>query len=469
MSGTARPRVRLVDVLRDREVAGLTAGAVLSEWGDHVARVALALLLLRAYDSALLAGLVFAVGCAPGVLAALLGPLADRRPRRSVLLACDLARAGLVALLALGSVRDAPVLALLVLLLLAELFSAPFIAARDALLGDILPDPARYYAASGLLRVLRQVNQVLGLLLGGAVVALVGPETGLMVDAASFLLSGLLVLALVRRRPAALAHAAAGARGFAADLVAGARLIRADRRRRAVLAVGWGATVFLIAPEGVALAYGRAHHGGSLSGALLLASVPFGAAVGAALVARRPPADQIGLVVPLAAASATLLLPTAVDPPVPLAALLWALSGACQGFMVTLISTLVLLTPAQARGRVGGFAMAGFSAATACSLAVSGWLADHATPAFAVTVAGALGLGLLGLTSRTWPEAALRRAVLTAEARAAAAEPPAGRPVDVDDHTDAAGARVPAPGEVPPAAIALPEPRTAAVTSSEPV
>ncbi|MGN6332327.1 MAG: MFS transporter [Motilibacteraceae bacterium] len=469
MSGTAGRTVRLVDVLRHREVAGLVSGQVLSDWGDQIARVALAMLILREYDSALLAALVFAVSYAPGMLgAALLGPLADRLPRREVLVACDVARGLLLVVLALLSVRGAPVLLLLAVLLVAQLIEAPFTSARRALLADLLPDPARYYAAEGLMRVLHQADQAVGFVLGGAVVALVGAESGLLLDAVSFGVSAVLVLALVRRRPAAL-NSSPGLRGFVAELAEGGRLVRHDARRRALLLVGWGSTVFLAAPEGAGLAYARAHGGGALAGGLLLAALPLGAAIGAAVILRRPPAEQLGLVLPLAVTGATVLLGAAVDPPVAVAVVLWAVSGACQGFMLTLIATLVMITPAEARGRVNGLASAGFATAGAASFALAGWLSDRTTPAFAVTLAGVLGLAVLGLAARAWPEAALRRAVLSAEARVAAGEPPARGSFEGDADADTAGAGVPAPAAVRQAAIAIPEPRTAAVTSSEPV
>ncbi|HEU4674968.1 MAG TPA: MFS transporter [Motilibacteraceae bacterium] len=469
MSGTAGRKVRLVDVLRDREVAGLVCAQVLSDWGDQVGRVALAVLLLRAHDSALLAALVFAVAFVADVVgSALLGPLADRLPRRAVMVGCDLLRAFVLSLLALVALAETSAPALLVLLLVAELFTGPFEAARRALLGDVLPDPGRFYVVSGLVRTLWQADQVVGLLLGGAVVALTGPETALFLDAASFVLSALLALVLVRRRPAALQARTSGLRSYVAEMTEGVRLVRADVRRRSVLLVGWGSTVFLLAPEGAALAFAKAHGAGSQGGALLMAAVPFGAAIGAALVSRRSPEEQLALVLPLATAGAGLLLPMAVDPPVPLAAVLWALSGACQGYMVTLIATLMMVTPAAARGRVGGLASAGFAAASAGSFVLAGWVADRATPAFAVTLSGVLGLAVLAWVGRSWPEASLRRAVLAATA------PGAGEPDS--DEVPAAGATGltvmeddPGPGAVDsaPLTVTLPEPRPP-VTSREP-
>ena len=59
-----------------------------ASWGDHVARVALASLVLARTDSAFLAVLAFVVSFVPAVFgSALLGALADRLPRKVVMLA----------------------------------------------------------------------------------------------------------------------------------------------------------------------------------------------------------------------------------------------------------------------------------------------------------------------------------------------------------------------------------------------
>ena len=112
------------------------------------------------------------VGYVPAIFgAALLGPFADRVSRRTVMLVADMGRAVLIGLLALLAVPSTPVWLLFALLFLAELLSAPFEAARAAVLPDVLPDPRHYLRGAGLSRVLSQVDQVLGLALAGVVVA----------------------------------------------------------------------------------------------------------------------------------------------------------------------------------------------------------------------------------------------------------------------------------------------------------
>lgn len=396
-------------VLRNREFAGIVLAQITSEIGDHFARVGLAALVLADSGSVLLAALAFVAGYLPGTVgAALLSPLADRLPRRSVLLGCDALRAVLVGLLALSAVPGTPLWLLYLLLFAAELFTAPFDAARSALLPDVLGDPRLYLAGAGLARVLRQANQVLGLALAGGALLLVTPRVALALDALTFVLSFLLLAGAVRGRPAA---AGETRESFLRDLTAGARLVFADPARRALVALGWGSALFLVAPEAVALAYARAEGRSSGWGGLLMAAVPAGAALGAWLVSRWPHDRQLRSAVPLAAGACLPLVASWVEPPVGVALVLWFASGASQGFMVTVIATVNLVTPPAFRGRVNGLAAAGFSVASALAFVLAGWVADLLSPARAAALAGLAGLVLLAPLRIAWPSAALRRAV----------------------------------------------------------
>jgi MFS family permease len=96
---TARYR----DVFAVAEFRALWAAQVLSVGGDQLARVALTVLVYAHTGSALLAAVAYAASIAPQFLGGLLlSGLADRWPRRSVMIVCDLARAPLAALMALS-------------------------------------------------------------------------------------------------------------------------------------------------------------------------------------------------------------------------------------------------------------------------------------------------------------------------------------------------------------------------------
>jgi len=411
-SGIAATLPTYRQVLRNREFRGLLVAQVASELGDHVARVVLASLVLRRTESAFLAVLAFVVSFVPAVFgSALLGSLADRFPRKVVMLGCDLARAAVLVLLALLAVDSTPVWALLLLLLVAETFTAPFEAAHRSVLPDVLADPRECLVGAGLLRVINQLDQVVGIVAAGVVIVLVGERTGLLIDAGTFLVSFVVLAVSLRRRPASRRAAEGGTRRtLVGDFREGWRLVFDDSSLRALVVLAWGAAVFLIAPEAVALAYAREDGAGPAVGAALMASLPAGAALGALLVARLEPLRQVRSIVPLAVASCIPLLVTSLAPPWQAALPLWFVAGLSQGFMVPLMTTVNLISPTGLRGRVNGLAAAGFSTFTAVTFLLAGAVADLASPAVAVTVAAVLGLALVGAAHRGWPAGELRRA-----------------------------------------------------------
>lgn len=396
------------DVLRNSEFRGLVVAQVASEWGDNIARVALASLVLARTDSAFLAVLAFVVSFIPAVFgSALLGGLSDRLPRKVVLIGCDLARAVVVGVLALVAVDGTPVWVLLGLLLVAETFTAPFEAAHRAVVPDVLPDPRECLTGTGLMRILYQVDQVVGIVAAGVVIVLVGERAGLLLDVATFLVSATVLALTLRWRPASREGSVRST--LVGDFRAGWRLVFDNPSLRALVLLAWSAAVFLIAPEAVALAYARDDGAGPAVGAALMATLPAGAAVGSWLVGRMDPLRQVRSIIVLAVAACLPLLLTSLAPPWQVVMPLWFLSGVAQGFMVPLMTTVNLVTPPAMRGRVNGLAGAGFSTVTAATFLVSGAVADLATPAVAVTVAAVVALALVGVAHRGWPHAELRR------------------------------------------------------------
>ncbi|HYB46121.1 MAG TPA: MFS transporter, partial [Streptosporangiaceae bacterium] len=130
------PRPTFRDVFAVREFRVLWSSVVLSTAGDRLALVALTLLVFGRTGSPLLAAAVYAVGYLPWVIGGLfLAELADRRPRRTVMVLCDAARAVLVAAMVLPHM---PIGVLVALLFMATMFAPPFESARASITPDIL-------------------------------------------------------------------------------------------------------------------------------------------------------------------------------------------------------------------------------------------------------------------------------------------------------------------------------------------
>ena len=119
----------------------MVCAQVASEVGDQVARVAIALLVLARTGSAFGAALVLALTYIPAFFgSALLGPLADRRPRRTLMLGADAGRFVLLLILAALATTGCPLLLLFLLLLVAEFLTPVFENARTASVPTILGD-----------------------------------------------------------------------------------------------------------------------------------------------------------------------------------------------------------------------------------------------------------------------------------------------------------------------------------------
>lgn len=153
---------------------------IVSVVGDQLARVAITLLVFNQTRSALLAAVAFAASVVPSFVGGLaLSGLADRWPRRRVMIVCDLIRAALVGLMTIPSVS---VWFLVLLLFLVTTVSAPFSSARAALYPDILAGD-RYVLGTAVTQTTIQFAQVIGFASGGAAVAFLGVRPSLVADA----------------------------------------------------------------------------------------------------------------------------------------------------------------------------------------------------------------------------------------------------------------------------------------------
>ncbi|WHM40434.1 MFS transporter [Streptomyces sp. BPTC-684] len=171
---------------RDHDFGVFWAAQTLSVVGDSFALIALPLLVLHATGSVAQMGLLTgAAGAAAVVAGVFAGVVVDRLDRRKLLIACDLARLVLYALIPLVWAFGPQVWLLYVVLPLAEavgmLFSVTYVTVVRALVpGD------RITEANGRLNATAAAAGVVGPLLAGLVAAWVGPAAAVAVDAVSF-------------------------------------------------------------------------------------------------------------------------------------------------------------------------------------------------------------------------------------------------------------------------------------------
>ncbi len=373
-------------LFRNRDFAVLFVAGAQSQLGDQLARVALAILVFSRTGSGLATAATYALTFLPAVIGGLvLSGLADSRPRRGLMVICDLIRAALFALMAIPGI---PLPVLCVLLIAAVLAGSPYSAAEPAVVADLFTGP-RYQAAVGLRTATSQAMQLVGFAVGGVVVAITGADLALAIDALTFVVGAAAVGFGLSRFPVP----APGVR-MLRQMRVGARAIAHDPRLRLLLGFAW-LTAFWVIPEGLAAPFANGHGGGPTSVGLLLAANPTGNLIGTVVLTRWVrPASRSRLLGVLAVAAGLPLVACAGNPPIWLGVVLWGTCGVCSSYLVVLIAEFVAIVPSSTRGQAIGLASSSLLAAQGVGLLIGGAMTAWWGPAVAIAVAGAVGSGL---------------------------------------------------------------------------
>ncbi|MBB5078634.1 MFS transporter [Nonomuraea endophytica] len=196
----------MIELLKDSTYLRYWLAVVISFLGDAMTRVTLIFLAGRLTDSPVVISLVVLSQLLPsGVLGAFVGPLADRLPTRTLLIGADLARVPVV--LAMIPALDSMGL-LLALILLEGVGKAFFETARITAIPRVVGghDIA---SAVALFQSTNQTVNMIGPALGGLLVALGSVPVVLGLNAATFVVSALLLgsLGVLRHGPVARAAA----------------------------------------------------------------------------------------------------------------------------------------------------------------------------------------------------------------------------------------------------------------------
>ena len=372
--------------------------------GDSLALVALMLHVASTTGQALAVALLLLAGdFAPALLGPLTGTVADRLERRGVMVGCELLQGALVVAVALW-LPSLPLLLVLVGLraVAGQVFQPASRAAVPALVreGDLEP-------ANAAIGVATNGGETLGPLVAALLLPVLQVRGVLLIDAASFLVSALLLGFLPAM--AAGGQEAAGPRGsFLADAGTGLRYLRGQATVRAVV-LGYFAVVACTGIDDVALVFLATGTFGADATAvgLLLAAVGIGLLAGYALLARTGARVSMPalLLAGFAVSSAGNLL-TGLAWAVAAAFAVQAVRGLGIAALDVAATTLVQRTvPARLLGRVFGSLYGGIGVAAALAYLLGGLLLDRTTPRVAFVAAGTAGLLATGITAL-----ALRRA-----------------------------------------------------------
>ena len=304
--GIATP-LPIASLLATPRFAFLVAGQTISQLGDKLHHMAL-IALVGAGAPASAGGLALAqlsvVFTAPVILAGpLAGALVDRWDKRRTMIACDAARTVLVAAIPAAFAATGRLWPVYALAALAFLLGVFFNAAKMALIPELVPRPG-LLAANAALTGIGRVATVAGIVGGGLLIGLPAWRrlgwsdyaAGFYLDAASYLVSVVTLVAIARRRAATddAPAPSAGPRGERATLrgalrsvVATRHLVHGDPALRfafaslAVLAL-FASTVYVAMTWAVQSTFGRGPAGvgilgGTLAGGMVAGSLAVGA------------------------------------------------------------------------------------------------------------------------------------------------------------------------------------------------
>ena len=189
-AGTIRSALRYPDFRR------LLSALAVSQIGDWLYNLALVVLVYDRTHSSLWAGVTTAARVVPIVaLGPLGGVLADRFDRRRIMIACDLARMGLMVLLAAVAAARLPIVLAPVIAAAATAAAGPYLPCVAGITPRVVDD-ADLPGANAARSAVTGAGIIVGPALGGVLLLLGAPAAAFALNALTFGLSALAVLAI---------------------------------------------------------------------------------------------------------------------------------------------------------------------------------------------------------------------------------------------------------------------------------
>lgn len=353
-------RASLRAPLRHRSYRILLVGSTISQSGDWLYNVALAVYVFDRTGSAGWVAAATVLRLVPYVVLAPIGGLiADRFDRRSVMIWSDVAQAVSMAALAAVAAFDGPVLAVTLLAFTTTAFGTAYIPALMAITPTIVGEDD-LAAANALNTLIDNLTVVVGPAVGAAILALSSPPVAFGLNALSFAVPALLLAVGLRRRgrPAVTREPSGGVvAAFVSQLLDGLRA--AVHSPGALVITGfllgtafiYGAqTVALVLVSDMRLGTGSEGYG------YLLAALGAGGVIAAPITNRLAAARRVGptLLVALVLTALPLALLALVSSPVVATALMVVSGAGGTAVDVLAITLLQRALSDDVRGRVFG-------------------------------------------------------------------------------------------------------------------
>lgn len=319
--------------------------------------------------------------------------LADRMPKKPVLILVDLFRGviiGAVFLLMLFHTVNALEIYIANFVLTAAGFL--FSPAEQSALPSILPDAELYLPmANGLLISTSQILNLIGYAVGGAIISVFNPETAVFIDAFSFIFSALTFLPL--KIPAHRAESRDGLFGFASQCVEGIRFILSKRLLRNFVIFGFLVNL-LAAPLAIFTAiFSRSVlHAGVKGYGFLEAGFSAGIMLGALIAGRYSNRLRLWqwLIVTFGIEGITMIA-IPIFPHLPISIGLFVVFSIAMGIWnIPFATRLQILAPHEMRGRImmsNGLLVGGLSMPV--GIIAGGWIVGLIGPSITFEIVGA--------------------------------------------------------------------------------
>jgi len=389
-----------VSILRSRALGALITAEVISSFGSQMTYLALPWFVLATTGSPARMGIVLAAELLPvAILGIPSGTLVTRIGARRSMLLADLARAPLIA--AIPLLHDTGVLTFPLLLLLVSLvgcFHAAYFGAQRVVLPELVgEDEQRVGQANAFVEGGNRLASLAGPATAGVLIATVSVTGVIYVDAATYVVSFLLVKLLVPQRPPLPQSEESG------GMLAGLRFLVRDRVLGPLIL-----SVIIANMAGPAMAAGLSAlafddfgRSSQIAG-LLFASIGAGALVGVVAVVKLLPLFR-----PLRLASAAFVVGAlslwvlALDVSVAVLAVMLAVFGAATMLVnAPTIGVLTIRTPEALRAKVMAAVITVATIAAPTGAVIAGPLIEsHGARTLLALVAGAMTLSAFAFTA----------------------------------------------------------------------
>ena len=392
-------------LLKNRNVRWLWVGQLISQTGEGLSKVAL---LWFVYDLTGSALKMTTIGILQTIPPLVFGPLAgvvlDRIPKRLAMIVIDVVRAGLLTLIPLLYMMGLLNLySLYVLVFVTAMFSMAFGPALSST-EPLIVKEQQLTQINALDQSTMTIGQLIGPAISGMLIATIGAQNVLFINAGTFLVSALCKLPLEVPHKVASIRSTHPMKQALKDLKEGFTFIFVKHRLLIVLmaisslfTLGSTGFVYLLPVIGKEVLLADPVHIGwlwaSLSAGILLTTMWL------IMTKPLPLCHRVWIIAAAAAVAGTAALLLAGSPSLLLAAGLIALIGAGSGMVNPFVSaSLQERSPKDLLARVFSLFNTGYLAFAMIGMTVVGWLADTYDPIVSMVTIGVVSLGAAVVT-----------------------------------------------------------------------